>query len=151
LTRLKPGGRLWAALRAFTKELYNAFLRVEASVKGPTVHCLDGEIDWAIRKGVPLVVGDTGDRKLVGQITPRAWVQSIIHFAASAIVPDLVKDSLGYSRNNTVSSRALIETAFRNNVRQFIFSSTCAVYGNPAQVPVTEEAPRRSRPMTRRS
>ena len=96
--------------------------------------------DWAIPKGVPLVVGDTGDRKLVGQILREHEVQSIIHFAASAIVPDSVKDPLGYYKNNTVNSLALIETAVKNCVRQLIFSSTCAVYGNPAQVPVTEEA-----------
>jgi UDP-glucose 4-epimerase len=95
--------------------------------------------DWAIRKGVPLVVGDTGDQNLVGQILREHEVQSIIHFAASAIVPDSVKDPLGYYKNNTVNSRALIETAVKNSVRQFIFSSTCAVYGNPAQVPVTED------------
>ena len=66
-------------------------------------------------------------------------MQSIIHFAAAAIVPDSVKDPLGYYKSNTVDSRALIETAVKNGVRQFIFSSTCAVYGNPAQVPVTED------------
>ena len=96
-------------------------------------------LDWAIRKGVPLVVGDIGDQNLVGQILREHEVQSIIHFAASAIVPDSVKDPLGYYKNNTVNSRALIETAVKNDLRQFIFSSTCAVYGNPAQVPVTED------------
>jgi UDP-glucose 4-epimerase len=95
--------------------------------------------DWAIPKGVPLMVGDTGDQNLVGQILREHEVQSIIHFAASAIVPDSVKDPLGYYKNNTVNSRALIETAVKNSVRRFIFSSTCAVYGNPAQVSVTED------------
>ena len=69
--------------------------------------------DWAIRKGVPLVVGDTGDQNLVGQILREHGVQSIIHFAASAIVPDSVKDPLGSYKNNTVNSRALIETAVK--------------------------------------
>jgi UDP-glucose 4-epimerase len=96
--------------------------------------------DYAIPQGVPLVVGDTGDQNLVGQILHDHEVQSIIHFAASAIVPDSVKDPLGYYKNNTVNSRALIETGVKNGVRQFIFSSTSAVYGNPAKVPVTEEA-----------
>src|SRR6516165_7253748 len=96
--------------------------------------------DWAVVKGVPLIVGDTGDQKLVGQIIGEHEVNSIIHFAASLVVPDSVKDPLGYYKNNTVNSRALIETAIKNGVRQFIFSSTAAVYGNPARVPVTEEA-----------
>jgi len=54
-------------------------------------------------------------------------------------VPDSVRDPLGYYRNNTVNSRALIETAIKGGVRHFIFSSTAAVYGNPARVPVGED------------
>ena len=97
--------------------------------------------DWAVAEDVPLSVGGTGDQNLVGQIIREHKIESIIHFAASAIVPDSVKDPLGYYKNNTVNSRALIETAIKDGVRQFIFSSTCAVYGNPAQVPVTEDTP----------
>ena len=52
-----------------------------------------------------------------------------------------MRDPLGYYRNNTVNSRALIECAVKNGVRHFIFSSTAAVYGNPAAIPVTESAP----------
>jgi UDP-glucose 4-epimerase len=95
--------------------------------------------DWAVPKDVPLIVGDSGDQALVGQILREHNVDAIIHFAGSLVVPDSVKDPLGYYKNNTVNSRALIETAVKNRVRQFIFSSTCAVYGNPAQVPVTED------------
>jgi UDP-glucose 4-epimerase len=76
--------------------------------------------DWAAAKGVPLVIGDTGDQNLVGQIIRDHKVESIIHFAASAIVPDSVQDPLGYYRNNTVNSRALIETAIKGGVRQLI-------------------------------
>jgi UDP-glucose 4-epimerase len=97
--------------------------------------------DWAVAKGVPLIVGDTGNQNLVTQIIREHKVDSIIHFAAWLVVPDSVRDPLGYYKNNTVNSRALIETAVNNRVRQFIFSSTCAVYGNPAQVPVTEDTP----------
>jgi UDP-glucose 4-epimerase len=95
--------------------------------------------DWAVAKGVPLIVGDTGDQNLVAQIIREHNVDSIVHFAAWLVVPDSVKDPLGYYKNNTANSRALIETAIRNTVRQFIFSSTCAIYGNPAQAPVTED------------
>jgi UDP-glucose 4-epimerase len=96
--------------------------------------------DWAVAKGVPLNVGNTGDQNLVAQIIHEHKVDSIIHFAAWMVVPDSVRDPLGYYQNNTVNSRALIEAAVKSGVRQFIFSSTCAVYGNPAQVPVTENA-----------
>jgi UDP-glucose 4-epimerase len=96
--------------------------------------------DWAVAKEVPLIVGDTGDHNLVRKIIREHNVECIIHFAASAIVPDSVRDPLGYYKNNTVNSRALVETSIKVGVRKFIFSSTCAIYGNPTQVPVTEEA-----------
>jgi UDP-glucose 4-epimerase len=95
--------------------------------------------DWAVAKNVLLIVGDTGDQNLVAQVVREHKVNSIIHFAGSLIVPDSVRNPLGYYKNNTVNSWALIETAIEASVRQFIFSSTCAVYGNPAQVPVTED------------
>jgi len=56
-------------------------------------------------------------------------------------VPDSVADPLGYYRNNTMNARALMEVAVKAGVRHFIFSSTAAVYGNPARVPVAEAAP----------
>jgi UDP-glucose 4-epimerase len=96
--------------------------------------------DWAVAAGVPLVVGDSGDQELVGRLLRDEAVDAIIHFAASIVVPDSVRDPLGYYRNNTVNTRALIECAVDAGVANFIFSSTAAVYGNPAGVPVTETA-----------
>ena len=96
--------------------------------------------DWAVPPGVPLVVGDSGDQELVGRLLRDEAVDAIIHFAASIVVPDSVRDPLGYYRNNTVNSRALIECAVKAGVRNFIFSSTAAVYGNPVEIPVTENA-----------
>ncbi len=97
--------------------------------------------DWALPKGVALVVGETGDQARVAALIAEHGVDAIIHFAASIVVPDSVADPLGYYRNNTVNSRALIETAVKGGVRHFIFSSTAAVYGNPARVPVREDDP----------
>jgi UDP-glucose 4-epimerase len=97
--------------------------------------------DWAVAKGVKLVVGETGDQALVARLIRSHDVDAIIHFAASIVVPDSVRDPLGYYRNNTMNSRALIECAVKGGVRHFIFSSTAAVYGNPAEVPVKEDAP----------
>jgi UDP-glucose 4-epimerase len=97
--------------------------------------------DWALAKGVPLIVGDTGDQPLVSRLIREHGVDAVIHFAASIVVPDSVRDPLGYYRNNTVNSRALIECAVNGGVRHFIFSSTAAVYGNPAETPVKEDAP----------
>ncbi len=63
-------------------------------------------------------------------------ITAIIHFAASIVVPDSVSDPLGYYRNNTMNTCALLDVAIESGVRQFIFSSTAAVYGNPEESPV---------------
>src|ERR1044071_5887932 len=97
--------------------------------------------DWAIAEGVPLILGETGDQPLVAKLIKDHGVEAVIHFAASIVVPDSVADPLGYYRNNTVNSRALIECAVQGGVRHFIFSSTAAVYGNTERVPVTEDDP----------
>ena len=96
---------------------------------------------WAVAEGVPLFVGETGDQTLVSRIIREHSIDAIIHFAASIVVPDSVRDPLAYYRNNTSNSRALIECAVRGGVRHFIFSSTAAVYGNPGETPLTEDAP----------
>jgi UDP-glucose 4-epimerase len=95
----------------------------------------------AVAKGVPLVIAETGDQPKLTAVIAEHEIDTIIHFAASIVVPDSVRDPLGYYRNNTVNSRALIETAVKSGVRHFIFSSTAAVYGNPERVPVREDDP----------
>jgi UDP-glucose 4-epimerase len=96
---------------------------------------------WAVPADVPLVVGDFGDQDLVARVLAEHQVSAIAHFAAKIVVPDSVADPLGYYLNNTAKARNLIECAVRRGVRHFIFSSTAAVYGEPAVVPVTEAAP----------
>ena len=66
-------------------------------------------------------------------------VTAIIHFAGSIVVPDSVADPLGYYLNNTVKSRGLIAAAVETGVKNFIFSSTAAVYGNPKENPGTRD------------
>ncbi len=97
--------------------------------------------DWAVAPGVPLVVGDSGDQDLVAKIIRDHRIEAVIHFAASVVVPDSVREPLAYYRNNTVNSRALIECAVKGGVRHVIFSSTAAIYGNPHEIPVREDAP----------
>jgi UDP-glucose 4-epimerase len=86
-----------------------------------------------------LVVGETGGEALISRLIAERGISAIIHFAASIVVPDSAANPLGYYRNNTVNSRALIECAVRGGVKQVIFSSTVAVYGNPTRVPVSED------------
>ena len=94
-------------------------------------------------EGVPLFIGDAGDENLVAGVIAQHKIESIIHFAGSIVVPDSVRDPLGYYRNNTMTTRSLLNAAVKGGVNRFIFSSTAAVYGNPDQVPVPEHAPTR--------
>jgi UDP-glucose 4-epimerase len=94
--------------------------------------------DWVVPAGVKLYVGETGNQSLVAAIIRAHDVQSLIHFAASIVVPDSVSDPLSYYLNNTVNSRALIEAAVKGGVKHMIFSSTAAVYGTPDKSPIEE-------------
>ena len=96
-----------------------------------------------VPEGVPLVIGDTGEENLVESVIAQHRVESIIHFAGSVVVPDSMRDPLLYYRNNTTTTRSLLNAAVKTGVNRFIFSSTAAVYGNPDQVPVPETAPTR--------
>src|SRR5436305_164454 len=96
--------------------------------------------------GVPLITGDAGDESLVESTINDYRVESIVHFAGSVVVPDSMRDPLGYYRNNTMTTRSLLNAAVKTGVSRFIFSSTAAVYGNPERMPVTEDAP--TRPMS---
>jgi len=111
---------------------------IDAGERVVVLDNLSTGFDWAVAKQATLVVGETGDQALVQNLIAQNGVEAIIHFAASIVVPESVADPLGYYRNNTANSRALIECAVRGGVKQFIFSSTAAVYGNPAKVPVDE-------------
>ena len=95
---------------------------------------------WAVPPAASLIVGDAGDGDLVRTVMRKHDVSAVIHFAGSIVVPDSVADPLGYYHNNTVKSRALIEAAVASQVKHFIFSSTAAVYGNPKENPVSEDA-----------
>jgi UDP-glucose 4-epimerase len=96
---------------------------------------------WAVAPEARFVTGDIGDPRLVERLIDEERVDAIIHFAGSVVVPESVADPLGYYLNNTVKSRALIESAVKHGVKHFIFSSTAAVYGMAGLEPVAESAP----------
>jgi UDP-glucose 4-epimerase len=114
---------------------------VEAGERVVVLDNLATGFDWAVAQGASLIIGDVGDQPRVSALIAEHRIDAIIHFAASVVVPDSVRDPLGYYRNNTVNSRALIEAAAKTGVRDFIFSSTAAVYGNPERVPIREDDP----------
>jgi UDP-glucose 4-epimerase len=86
-----------------------------------------------------LVVGNTGDAKVLDKIFGSYDVDTVLHFAAHTIVPESVADPLKYYRNNTCASRTLLEHSVKAQVRHFVFSSTAAVYGTPSGGEASED------------
>jgi UDP-glucose 4-epimerase len=113
---------------------------LDAGEKVVVVDNLSTGFRWAVAPGADLVIGDIADMDLVKRTIKAHNVTAIIHFAGSIVVPESVADPLGYYLNNTVKSRGLIQAAVETGVKNFIFSSTAAVYGNPKENPVTETA-----------
>src|SRR5712672_3467116 len=116
---------------------------VEAGESVVVVDNLSTGFSGFLPEGVPLFIGDAGDENLVEGVIAQHGIESIIHFAGSVVVPDSMRDPLAYYRNNTMTTRSLLNAAIKGGVNRFIFSSTAAVYGNPEQVPVPEFAPTR--------
>jgi UDP-glucose 4-epimerase len=90
-------------------------------------------------RDVPLVVGNVGDRPLVDRLLAEHRVDTIIHFAAHTIVPESVSNPLKYYGNNTCATRSLLEAATQAGVKNFVFSSTAAVYGIPSSGLASED------------
>jgi UDP-glucose 4-epimerase len=116
---------------------------VEAGESVVVIDNLSTGFSQFLPDGVPLFTGDAGDENLVEDVIAQHRVESIIHFAGSVVVPDSMRDPLRYYRNNTMTTRSLLNAAVRTGVSRFVFSSTAAVYGNPDRVPVPEHAPTR--------
>ena len=91
--------------------------------------------------GAELIVGDTGDKALVSRVLNEHKIDTVMHFAAHTIVPESVSDPLKYYGNNTCCTRNLLECCSAAGVRNFIFSSTAAVYGIPDDTYCTEDSP----------
>jgi UDP-glucose 4-epimerase len=96
---------------------------------------------WAVPDGVAFYQGDIEDSALLAHIFAEQKTGAVMHFAGSVVVPESVSDPLKYYHNNTVKSRALIESAVHGGVPHFIFSSTAATYGTPDVSPVAEDCP----------
>jgi UDP-glucose 4-epimerase len=97
--------------------------------------------DWAVDHRATLVEGDAGDIEFASALIARYGITEIVHFAGSIVVPESVVDPLKYYRNNTATSRNLLEAAVKGGVERFIFSSTAAVYGMTGLAPVEETTP----------
>ena len=90
--------------------------------------------------GFELVQGDMLDAEALAKVLPRA--DAIMHFAAHAYVGESVTNPKKYFHNNVEGGLSLLNTAMEAGVKKIIFSSTCAVYGEPARVPIDENTSR---------
>ena len=90
---------------------------------------------------VELVIGDTSDRELLDKLFTTHQIAAVMHFAAYIAVGESVGEPGKYYRNNVSSTLNLLEAMLAANINKFVFSSTCAVYGMPKEIPMTENHP----------
>ncbi len=93
-----------------------------------------------LAQGFDLVEGDIADAATLRPVLAR--VDAVMHFAAHAYVGESVENPRKYFQNNVVAALSLLNCAMDAGIRRFVFSSTCAVYGIPEQIPITEQTPR---------
>jgi UDP-arabinose 4-epimerase len=95
---------------------------------------------WAVKWG-PLIEGDLVDTALVDRVFKEHKVTAVIHFAGYAYVGESVTNPRKYFHNNTANTLNLLDAMVDNGVRDIVFSSTCATYGEPQKVPIGEDHP----------
>ena len=95
---------------------------------------------WAVKWG-PLVEGDLADPAVPARVIQEYKVTAVIHFAAYAYVGESMTDPGKYFRNNVASTLNLLDAMVKHGVRDIVFSSTCATYGEPQRVPIDEDHP----------
>ena len=95
----------------------------------------------AVARGASFVQGNVGNRELVEALLTRERIESVVHLAAFALVAESVAQPQKYVTNNVTAARVLLEAVARARIRRFVFSSSCAVYGHPAKIPITEDTP----------
>jgi len=116
---------------------------LQLRARGERVVVLD-DLSRGFRRAVldaPLIVGRVGDRDAVLALLRTQAVDTVMHFAAYTMVPESVREPLKYYANNTCSTRTLLECCLEADVRHFVFSSTAAVYGIPADGFAAETSP----------
>jgi UDP-glucose 4-epimerase len=118
-----------------------AHLLVERGEKVVVVDNLSTGTGALVPQDATFIRGDIGDQELIRLTVQEHGVDAVMHFAGSIVVPQSIEAPLQYYRNNTVHSQSLIQTCVNARVKNFIFSSTAAVYGANGKRPVTEDDP----------
>jgi UDP-glucose 4-epimerase len=97
----------------------------------------------AIPRDIAFYQGDVGNREIVARITNEQNIEACIHFAALAYVGESVAEPARYFENNVEQGIALLGGLVQAGIRRIVFSSTCATYGEPEQIPISEEHPQK--------
>ena len=97
----------------------------------------------AVDRRARFVQGDLADRAALGQSLKESRAEAVVHFAANALVGESMVNPGKYFRNNVASGLNLLDAAVEHGAKKFVFSSTCATYGPPERVPMTEDLPQR--------
>jgi UDP-glucose 4-epimerase len=95
----------------------------------------------SVPAGTAVYDGSMGDEKLLAEIFAKEKIDLVMHFAAFCYVGESVQDPLKYYENNVAEPVRLLKAMMKAGVKRFVLSSTCAVYGIPSKVPMTEELP----------
>ncbi len=95
----------------------------------------------AVDPRATLIVGELSDAELLDRTLAESDFDGVMHFAASTEVGESVRKPLFYYRNNVANTLSLLETMCRHGIKKLVFSSTCATYGIPPSVPITETMP----------
>ncbi len=95
----------------------------------------------AVARDVPFYHCDLGDCEAVAKIIKKECIELVMHFAAFTYVGESVTDPRRYYENNFVATFRLLETMLNNNVKKFVFSSSCATFGVPETLPLVENLP----------
>lgn len=93
----------------------------------------------AVDKRAEFIKGDLADRAMIIDVVKNGNFDGIMHFAAFSLVGESMTDPGKYFRNNLGSGINLLDGAVAGNVKSFVFSSTCATYGEPTEIPITEK------------
>jgi UDP-glucose-4-epimerase GalE len=98
------------------------------------------------RQAVPagrLVVADLNEPARLDQVLVERRIEAVVHYAAFSFVGESVREPAKYYQNNLVNTLNLLEAVRRHRIGKFILSSTCATYGTPEKVPITEDTPQK--------
>ncbi len=95
----------------------------------------------AVDPRAAFIQGELSDAPFIAESIRKAQAEAVIHFAAHALVGESMTNPSKYFRNNVASGLNLLDAAVGAGVKKFVFSSTCATYGPPDRIPMTEDLP----------